>query len=520
MAQESVRKLIARSKVAQSVADEWRQILDEVYEFCMPNRNIITRSQAGQKKGEKVYNSTAVTSTMNFANRIQSDMMPPFQQWIDIVAGKGLPEQIEEQAKEILEEVSDKLYAVISTSNFDSAVNEMLIDLATGTGAMLIQGGDDRMPVRYSSIPIAQLALEEGPNDTITGVYRTYKVKVRNIIPTWSDAVLPESLKKMLAQESRDPEVELIECSYQDVEEDVYRYEIIYSKDKARLVERKSKESPIVVPRWMKISGETFGRGPLIQALPDIKTLNALTKMILQNASLAIAGTYMVTDDGVTNPNTLKIGSGNFIPVSRTAGPNGPSIAPLPRSGDFSVGELVKDDLVNAIKKTLYDENLPPQTGSVRSATEIIERVKELARAIGSPFGRLMSEFIVPMARRTLEVMVEKEIIEGGIEIDGRAVKINVTSPLAHDQNLSDVDSVVRWLEIMLATIGEDAMMLGAKVEDMPDYLGNKLGVSQTLIRTKDERKELANTESQRKEQERDTALAVEEAKVTPPQGA
>ena len=490
MSQASVRSLLARQKRAQSVANEWRDILDDVYEFAIPQRNIINRTTPGQKKGTKVFDSTAVKSTMNFANRLQSDMLPPFQRNVNLIPGPLLPEENLDAAREILEEVIEQLFSVIAQSNFDSAVNEMFIDLATGTGAMLIQAGNDRMPVRYTSIPIAQLALEEGPDSRIWGFYRTHKLKARLIKSTWTDASIPDAIQKMIDQESKDPEVELIEATYFDEEDDLWRYEILYGKEKVRLVERESRESPMVAPRWMKVAGETFGRGPLIQALPDIKTLNALTKMVLQNASLAIAGAYMVADDGVVNPNTISIAPGAFVPVSRTAGPNGPTIAPIPRSGDFNVAELEREKLINSIQQVLFDEDLPDQSGAVRSPTEILARLQKLSRAIGSPFGRLMTEFVVPWVKRTLEIMEKAELIER-IEVDGTTVQVGVLSPLAQEQNLADVQNVVRWMEIQLGTVGEKVMMLGSKVEEVPEYLADKLGVPSELRRNKSERAQL-----------------------------
>ena len=519
MAQDSVEGLISRSKSAQSVADEWRDLLDDVYEYAIPNRNIINRTQPGEKKGRKVFDSTAVHSTMSFANRIQSDMMPPFQRWGNLVPGPLLPEELQDAAREELGKITEKLFAVIQQSNFDSSLNEMLIDLATGTGAMMIQAGvDENAPVVYTALPIAQLALEEGPDSTVWGIYRTHKVKARLIKPTWPDAKLPDDIEQMITNDKkRNAEVTLIEATYFDNDDKVWRYEVIHKNSKSRLVERESREAPIVTPRWMKIAGETFGRGPLVQALPDIKTLNKIEEFVLKNASLAIAGPYMVTNDGVVNPNTIRLVPNAMIPVSRTAGPNGPSIAPIPRSGDFNIAELERDKLITSIKKMMFDDDLPPQTGAVRSATEIIERVKELARNIGAPFGRLMSEFVVPFIKRTLEVMENAELIEP-VVVDGITVQVAVVSPLAQQQNLDDLQALVRWMEIIIGTLGQQGLMLGAKVEDIPEYIGEKLGIPDDLMRDDGERKAMQQMVAQMIAQQQMAAQGGAPAEAQPEQ--
>ena len=51
------------------------------------------------------------------------------------------------------------------------------------------------------------------------------------------------------------------------------------------------------------------------------------------------------------------------------------------------------------------DRSLPPDAGPVRSATEIVERIKELQVDIGPAFGRIMKELVVPLVMRTLQIL-------------------------------------------------------------------------------------------------------------------
>ena len=46
----------------------------------------------------------------------------------------------------------------------------------------------------------------------------------------------------------------------------------------------------------------------------DIKTLNKTLELLLKNASLAISGIYTAADDGVLNPNNIRITPGAIIP--------------------------------------------------------------------------------------------------------------------------------------------------------------------------------------------------------------
>src|SRR5690606_41850341 len=48
--------------------------------------------------------------------------------------------------------------------------------------------------------------------------------------------------------------------------------------------------SPFVNFRWLKAPGESYGRSPGMQALPDLKTANKVVELVLKDASIAVTG--------------------------------------------------------------------------------------------------------------------------------------------------------------------------------------------------------------------------------------
>ena len=58
-------------------------------------------------------------------------------------------------------------------------------------------------------------------------------------------------------------------------------------------------------------------------------------------------------------------------------------------------------DLQDSIKKQLLDDGLPPDDMSARSATEIVAKQKELAQNLGSAFGRLITEALIPIVTKS-----------------------------------------------------------------------------------------------------------------------
>ena len=489
----NLKQIKKRISNAWATKEQWRPMLEDAYEYALPQRNLYTIRSKGDSKMDRVFDSTAILSTIRFANRLQSDLTPPFQKWAKLSPGALIPSNVKQQVTQKLDEVSDILFSAIHISNFDTAINELYLDLATGTGAMLIMEGDDDVPIKFLSVPNAQIALEEGPFGEVWGVFRKHPIKARNIIHQWADAKLSDDMQRK-AKEETDTEVTLDEITYFDPDDKIWRYEVLsVEKDsEERILERIYNENPWIVPRWIKVAGEVFGRGPLLTALPDIKTLNAVVELILKNASLSVTGVYTGVDDGVLNTNTVRIVPGSVIAVGSNGGPAGPSLAPLERAGSFDVAQFILNEMRESVKAMMMDKSLPPDSAQPRSATEIVERMKELQQDIGSPFGRLMTELIRPIIQRCLSILSDpkRPFLAEEVKVNGLTVKVQVTSPLAQTQNLSDIESVVKWMGIV-TQLGEQIMMLGARVEDIPEYIGEKMGVDAKLMRGKEEREQM-----------------------------
>ncbi len=248
---------------------------------------------------------------------------------------------------------------------------------------------------------------------------------------------------------------------------------------------------PWLTPRWNPIAGEAYGRGPPLDALADILTLNKVVEFNLQAAAYAIAGVYTVADDGVTNPSNWQIKPGVFVPVARNEGhPSGPSLASLENGSRFDVTQIEIERLQGAIKRAYYDQSLPPEAGPVRSPTEMLLRQKELSQDLGAAFSPIVREFIVPLVLRGLQILSDLKMIEYPIVISATTIKVIPVSPLAQTQNLNNVETSVRWLELC-QMMGPEIAMLGVMVEDMPAYWATELGVDAKLVRPAVDRQKL-----------------------------
>ena len=481
-------QILKRQIAAQAKKDEFQQLYQDAYEFALPQRQLYgvwEGGAVGSKKMQRVFDSTAINSTQRFANRLQSVVFPPQRKWAKLEAGSDIPADRKQQAQAVLEVYQDKMFTMLNQSNFDIAMGEFLLDLAVGTACMMVQPGDDVQPLNFIPVPLFLVSYEEGANGQVDNVYRRMRMKGESIQRQWPDAEIPQDMQRRIENKPTD-DIELLEATIYDHKRGDYCYHVIDKVSKEELVYRRRKMSPWVISRYMKVAGEIYGRGPLMTALPDIKTLNKVKELLLKNASLAVAGVYTAADDGVLNPNTVKIVPGAIIPVARNGGSQGPALLALPRSGDFNVSQLVINDMTASIKRILLDESLPPDNMSARSATEIVERMKELAQNLGSAFGRLINETMIPVTAKILEVMDERGLIDMPLRVNGLEVKVTPVAPLAMAQNMEEVNSIMQYMQIA-QSLGTDGQLV-IKTDILVDYLADKLGVPAAVRNTAAER--------------------------------
>jgi fumarylacetoacetate (FAA) hydrolase family protein len=133
------------------------------------------------------------------------------------------------------------------------------------------------------------------------------------------------------------------------------------------------------------------------------------------------------------------------------------------------------------------------------SATEVHERMADLARTIGSAYGRLHTELTTPLLRRVVHILK----MQGRIEIpmvNGREVKVVNVSPLAQAQHNENVARVGRWLQLMNAGFGPQMTNMVVKAEEAAIYTGQQIGVPEKLIRDDAERAEIAQAVAETQE--------------------
>lgn len=517
----SAEQIINRFKASESERQPWENTLDEAFRLFCPQRNTFYSQEL--VKGERrdnaveVFDSTPQSSLLKFGSNMQSVVVPPFQDFISLAPGTNLEDPDGENAKS-LQGVTKVLMANIHHSNFATQSAECLIDYAFGTGALLVsKGSGPASTLNFSAIPQSELYLEEGPDGSVGSVFRKRKVAARNILGTWPDADLSKDLKDLIEEKPEKP-VDFLEATIPDrvvvnirkktrdqsgqvvservdpVELDGYRYVVINMKSKEIIVDRGMRRSPWVVFRYSVTPGEVYGRGPVMIAFADARTLNRTKELTLRNASLRAVGAYTVADDGVVNINNLRIQPGAMIPVASNGSQlQGPTIAALPSAGDFDVSQLVIAEMQRSINDILFTDPYGPIDLPVKSATELSLRQQELAKRMGSAFGRLLYEFIGPLVNICLDILEEEGLIDiSEYRIDGKNLNLRVLAPIAQAQKETKFIATQRFAESLRNVFGENIMALTVNSSRYSKELAELLDINKELLNSQQEQQAMA----------------------------
>lgn len=480
-------KLLERFKNAKTLRSQWEDTWEDAYKYTLPKRKheFTDTFNEGEVRTDQIFDSTAVAALPEFASRMQAGTVPGDSAWINLKAGPRVAPQDRDEFNKALEEVTADLFESAAASNFNTEANEMFVELGIGTGPFLVEDGGLDAPFKHTTVPLTEVWIDEGPFGGVDGVFRRVRVKARHIDVRWPSAKISNDLRQLMVN---DPErkIVFIELTARDWKEkgtETYVRQIMAQEQKEIILTETFKgvgSNPWIVTRWAVSAGEVYGRGPVLNALPDIRSLNLVKQMVLENADFAISGLYLFDDDGTINPSTIELTPGAMIPRS----PGSKGLQPLESASRFDIGEFIIKDMQFNIQKLLFSETLGKPEGTPMTATEVAARSSDLAQQVGSPFGRIIVEFVRPLVRRWLFLRKQQGFLKGLPGLGGDILKINSISPLSKAADFEKITALDRFLEQVAVRLGPQALQRMVKEEETVRELTGLFGISESLIRT------------------------------------
>ncbi len=427
-------------------------------------------------KRAALFDATAADAAEQLAASLLAELTPPWSRWFGLAPSDEIAGTPAGQATAFaLEGTARILQRELDRSNFAIEMHQAFLDLViTGTGIILVEEAPlgEAAALRFTAIPMVSAVLEEGPSGRLTTVFRDVRMTIEEIGRRFPFAELPPGM-------SEDPHTRhrVVEAVWPDAYGT--KYAAVLAADMPMLLaEGGFAESPFIAFRWLKAPGEIYGRGPVIKALPDIRTANRVVELVLQNASIACTGIWQAEDDGVLNPATIELRPGAIIPKA----PGSAGLTPLQAPGSFDISQLILTDLRARIRSSLLADRLSAPRDARMTATEVLERSAETARLLGATYGRLQTELLTPLIARCLAVLARRGEVPP-LLLDGQGVRLSYESPLARVQGRADAANTLLFLDAVAKIGGVAAQQIDAAAATR--WLARTLGApAEVLIPT------------------------------------
>ncbi len=368
---------------ALNIREPWLKRWDDARRYTIPTTDTDVAT---------LFDGTAADAVDNLAASIYTLLTPPESLWINLIRESDLSPDPEI--------ATNALRANLNDSNFYTCVHQCYMDLCIyGTACLFMAENPigNASAFSFTAIPMTDIAILEN------AVFHTTSMtamEIANAHPTWTPS---DALRKKI-ESNMDAKFRVVQSL---VGLDFVAWLDIDSGPEI-LTTGHFDTNPYLIFRWNLCSGELYGRGPVLRALPDIKTANKVVELVLKNATIAVSGIWQADDDGVINLQNINLTPGAIIP--KAVGSSG--LTPLTCGANFDVSQLVLSDLRDRIRHTLLADRLGLISDRDMTATEVLARNADMMRVLGATYGRLLHEFIRPLCERGLQILSRRGVIE------------------------------------------------------------------------------------------------------------
>lgn len=446
----------------------WDQHFKEVAELVLPSHSELFQSygiqEAGEKRTEKLFDSTAPVSVTRFGSILDSLLTPANQRWHRLMPSDPALER-NRLARLWFEEATRILfrYRYAPEANFASQNSQVYMSLGGfGNGCLFIDENKDAGGLRYKAPHLSQTYFSENHQGSVDKVHRRQWFTVRQLHQRskWAER-LPDEVKGKL-EKSPEERMEVLHCVKTNPEFEFGRKNYKGKKFISYYVLRQTKtvleeggynSFPYAVSRYTQLSGEIYGRSPAMEVLASIKTLNLEKKTVLKQGQRIVDPIFLAHDDGIMDTFNARPGALIAGGVNKEGRP---LVSTLP-TGNVNVGKdlmndeqmLIKDVFLINLFQILVEN---PQM----TATEVLERTKEKGILITPTLGRQQSEYLGPMIERELDLLSLQGLLPPmpPILMDAQGeYSIKYDSPLSRFQAAEETVSLLRTVERVIGIV-------------------------------------------------------------------
>ena len=496
----------------------WESHWQEVADYMLPRKAEITKQRAsGDKRNISIFDATPIHALELLAASLHGMLTSSANRWFSL-RFKETELNDSDEAKEWLEDATQRMYDVIAKSNFQQEIFECYHDLiAFGTACLMIEE-DDEDTLNFSARHIKEIYIQENKKGYVDTIYRKFKMPAQAVLDKFG---MENVSKEVLNSAKKNPfdDLTIIHVVRPRLEFDPKKKDkknmpfqsIYYEESTGHIIMIGGfKENPYVIPRYLKASTEIYGRSPGMNALPDVKVLNKMVENSLKAAAKQIDPPLLIPDDGMLAPIRMAPGSINYYRAGSRD-----RIEPLNINANTSITLNSENQRREAILKMFHVYQLVITENRNMTATEVLQRQEEKMRILGPVLGRLQSELLSPMIIRIFNIMLRNNLFQIAPAIlRSQELNIEYVSPIALAQKSSELQSIMRGLELFGSMAQAMPVMDYIDENGLIKQLINILGLPAKMIKSDAEVQQIREERAQQQQMQMEMQQQLNESQV------
>jgi len=402
-----------RMKTERSNWDVMYQVLGEY--ISQIKQNFEGQPSNGEFLTEEVFDSTGAFAAYGSASALLGMLWPgTAKQALEITPPEDMPESTE--LSEFYGNMTKKLTRAMDDpkANLALALDEYMLDqMIFATSGVGVERGDESK-LLYKAYGVKEIYIGEGKNGRVNKIALFYEWDAVRVVDEYGEDSVSEKTRKA-AESGMNAKVKILIVIQKRKEKKAEKgkfampYESLHLEYETYhlLKEEGFHELPIAVVRFRKLNYEKQGRGPGMNALPDIREANALREAVIIATEKALDMPIGVIDDGMLGGGTIDTSARavNVFNASANIG-NTPPVFDIGKAPDIRYAEARLEKLEQTISQHFSIDRLIDfnnETQMTFGEAQIRDQIRT-ASLLGL-FSRQIAEGFTPIIERSINML-------------------------------------------------------------------------------------------------------------------
>ena len=254
-------------------------------------------------------------------------------------------------------------------------------------------------------------------------------------------------------------------------------------------------KSPFLALRFTHIDGEDYGRGFVEEYIGDLKSLETLTKAIVEGSAAAAKVLFLVKPNGTTRIKTLADSPNGAIV---TGDDQDVSTLQLQKSADFRVAQDTIRTLSERLSRVFLMNSSIRRDAERVTAQEIRVAHQELEIALGGVYSILSQEFQLPLVQLLMHKMQKEKKLPKFPDESLKPLIVTGVEALGRGQDLNELAGFLQHL----SPLGPETVTRELNIDEYISRLAASLGIdTEGLLKTEEQKQQEQQAMQQQQEQ-------------------